>query len=300
MKLNKFSILIPTFNNLEYLKICLKSLEKNSSNKNHEIIVHINDGSDGTLNYIKSENICYTYSNNNIGLCSAINRASGKATTDFLLYAHDDMYFCPNWDYFLNEEVNQISTTKFYLSGTMIEPNGGHVQFNCGTNYKNFQEDKLLRNLNVLPSIDFQGSHWAPHLIHSDIWKTVGGFSEEFNPGKASDPDLNMKLWKAGVRIFKGIGKFKVYHFSSISLRKKKEVKINNGSKTFLKKWGITTKFFIKYYLRGSDFKNNKISLRKYNGPLSDPKINIIYLKDLLICYFKKKLVMFRMLNKKF
>ena len=295
MKLNKFSILIPTYNNLEYLKICLKSLKKNSLNKNHEIIVHINDGTDGTLNYVKGENIFYTHSNKNIGLCSAVNQASEKATTNFLLYAHDDMYFCPNWDYFLSEEVNKISTTKFYLSGTMIEPNGGHVKFDCGTNYMNFQEDKLLKKINDLPSIDFQGSHWAPHLIHSAIWKKVGGFSEEFNPGKASDPDLNMKLWKAGVRIFKGIGKFKVYHFSSTSLRKNKKITINDGSITFLKKWGITTKFFIKYYLRSGGFKNSKISLIKYNGQLPDPKINISYLKDLLICYFKKKLNAFKM-----
>ena len=58
-----------------------------------------------------------------------------------------------------------------------------------------------MKNLNL---DDLQGSHWAPHLIHKSIWNKVGGFSEEFNPGFASDPDLNMKLWKENVRIFKG------------------------------------------------------------------------------------------------
>ena len=43
-----FSILIPTLNNINYLKICLESLKKNSSLKN-EIIIHVNDGLDGTL-----------------------------------------------------------------------------------------------------------------------------------------------------------------------------------------------------------------------------------------------------------
>lgn len=293
MNSRKFSILIPSYNNLNYLKICINSIKKNSSYKNHEIIVHVNDGSDGTLDYIKRENILFTYSLENIGLCSSINKASKKITTNFILYAHDDMYFCPNWDYYLSNEVDQVKTKKFYLSGSMIEPYGGHIQFDCGESYKNFNEDKLLEKINDLPSIDYQGSHWAPHLIHSEMWNKIGGFSEEFNPGKASDPDLNMKLWKAGVRIFKGIGKFKVYHFGSLSLRKNNKIIINDGSKTFLKKWGITTKFFIKYYLRGSDFKNNKINIKKYDGPLSDPKINIFFLKDLLICYFKKILSRF-------
>ena len=40
-----FSIIIPTYNNLEYLKLCLASIKKNSQYK-HEIIIHINDGSD--------------------------------------------------------------------------------------------------------------------------------------------------------------------------------------------------------------------------------------------------------------
>ena len=47
-----FSILIPTFNNLDYLKICIESLRKNS-NFDHQIIVHVNEGSDGTLEYVK-------------------------------------------------------------------------------------------------------------------------------------------------------------------------------------------------------------------------------------------------------
>jgi glycosyltransferase involved in cell wall biosynthesis len=42
-----FSIIIPTYNNIEYLKICITSILKNS-NFNHEIIVHINEGNDGT------------------------------------------------------------------------------------------------------------------------------------------------------------------------------------------------------------------------------------------------------------
>ena len=51
----RISILVPTFNNLNYLKLLCKSLEDNS-NYEHQIIFHINDGSDGTLDFIKSKN----------------------------------------------------------------------------------------------------------------------------------------------------------------------------------------------------------------------------------------------------
>ena len=58
--------------------------------------------------------------------------------------------------------------------------------------------------------LDHQGTHFAPHCVHIDVWNQVGGFSEEFNPGDASDPDLCYKFWNNNVRIFKSLSKFKV------------------------------------------------------------------------------------------
>ena len=229
------SIIIPTFNNLEYLKLCLKSLEKNSFKK-HEIIFHINEGSDGTLEFIKNRNFKYTYSKNNLGLCSSINSAAKLSTAKFILYSHDDMYFCPMWDKILLSEVSNIGHDKFYLSGTMVEAFSGHITFDCGKNINSFNEKKFLDNYKKINFYDHQGSHFAPHLVSKRIWDLVGGFSEEFNPGIGSDPDFNMKLWKNGVRIFKGINDFKVYHFSSITTRKKPDLIQNNGDQTFLKK----------------------------------------------------------------
>ena len=289
-----FSIIIPTYNNLNYLSLCLESIRKNSK-YTHEIILHVNEGSDGTLDYVKSDKIIHTYSPDNIGLCSGVNLAAKKATKDYILYSHDDMYFCPGWDECLKNEISKLNNNLFYLSATMIEQNSGHLQFDCGIDYQNFNETKLLNNFNNLSSYDFQGSHWAPHLIHREVWNKIDGFSEEFNPGIGSDPDLNMKLSKEGVRIFKGLEKFKIYHFGSISLRKKNDLKINKGSNTFLKKWGFTPTFFVKHYLRGGKFSENKIISLKYDVPLDIPLKNFTYFLDLFISKIKLlKLIIFK------
>jgi len=281
-----FSIILPTFNNLKYLKITLESITKNSKYK-HDIIVHVNEGTDGSLDYIKSKKIDFTYSQKNLGLCTGVNTAAKKAKTNYILYSHDDMYFCPGWDTCLENEVKKLNTDKFYLSASMIEKNSGHIQFDAGDNFLDFDEDKLLKNFEDICYFDFQGSHWAPHLIHKKIWNQIGGFSEEFNPGMGSDPDLNMKLWQNGVRIFKGLSNFKVYHFGSISLRKKKTLSVNNGTRTFLRKWKITPTFFTKHYLRGGVFSDNKIICNEYNGPVQDPVKNFLYFKDLIKCKIK-------------
>lgn len=280
-----FSIIIPTFNNLSYLTLCLESIKKNS-NFDHEIIIHINEGSDGTKSFLESKKYKFTFSKENIGLCSSVNTAYKLSSRKYILYAHDDMYFCPDWDNTLKNEINLLSDDLFYLSATMIEPYSGHIKFNCGDTPELFDESKLLTNLDKLKFYDFQGSHFAPHLISKKLWDRIGGFSLEFNPGKCSDPDFNMKLWNEGVRIFKGINNFKVYHFSSATINKKRKINLNKGHITFLKKWRITDKFFKKYYLR---------YLSLYKGPLEEPNKTIAYFFDLIICklklfycYFKK------------
>ena len=159
--------------------------------------------------------------------------------------------------------------------------NNGPLKFDCGDNLKTFDENKLLHNYKKFNHYDFQGSTWAPHLIHKSLWNEVGGFSEEFYPGTGSDPDLNMKLWKKGVRIFKGLNDCKVYHFGSIVTRNYKNhptIKTESGSKgskTFLIKWGISIKFFKKHYLKSNI---------PYDGVLSDPKKTLVYMFELIIC----------------
>ena len=275
-----FSIIIPTLNNLEYLKVCIKSLKKNS-NFTHEILPHVNIGNDGTQEFLKKEKIDFTYTKYNSGICKGMNLAAKKAKFEFILYAHDDFYFCPNWDLILKKEIENIGHNNFYLSGTMV--NNGQINFDCGNSANNFDEKKFLENYKNYNYYDFQGSTWAPHLIHKDIWNKVGGFSEEFFPGTGSDPDLNMKLWNLGIRIFKGINNFKVYHFGSIVTRRYKDhptIKTESGSrgaKIFLLKWGISINFFKKYILKSDS---------KYKKPLGEPKKNLIYFFNLLLCKF--------------
>ena len=278
-----FSIIIPTFQNFDFLKFTIESINKNSSHK-HEIIVHINGKDELTENYLTGNNYKFTKSEKNIGLCSGVNLSAKLSTHDYILYAHDDMYFLPKWDEHLANEVNIHKHNKFYLSMTQISHTIGekgnvqHIHFDCGDTLKNFDLDKLLNNYEKFEFRDLQGSHWAPHLIHKSIWNKVGGFSEEFNPGFASDPDLNMKLWKEGVRIFKGVSKSRLYHFGSVTARNNKNVVPNNGKKTFLLKWKMTIEFFTKHYLRRGGV---------YNGPLNEPNKNFFYYKDFLISKIK-------------
>ena len=286
-----FSIIIPTYNNLEYLKLCIKSIRQNSK-FNHQIVPHVNIGSDKTSEFLINENIDFTFTNYNSGICEGMNMASKKSKFQYILYSHDDFYFCPGWDLALKDEIEKIGHNKFYLSGIMM--NNGPIKCNFGNDLESFDEKKFLNEYKKYNHYDFQGSTWAPHLIHKEIWDKIGGFSEEFSPGTGSDPDLNMKLWKIGVRIFKGLNNCKVYHFGSTVTRNYKDdpnIKTESGSKggkIFLLKWGIKIRFFKKFFLRSD---------QKYDGPLKKPEKNLKYLIQLILCklnYIYLKLIKFK------
>ena len=293
-----FSILIPSYNNLEYLKICVNSIQKNST-INHQIIIHINEGVDGTIEYIKKANLDYSYSNENIGMPAALNRASKLARFEHIIISHDDFYYCPGWDNEFLNELKKIDHNKYYLSGTMIGPTSKHNEtyrdssreIDAGENYKEFNENKLLDNLNNIMTYDFQGTTKHPALVHKKIWDKVGGWSEEFFPTGGDDSDFNMKLWRENVRIFKGLGKCIVYHFGSITTRKKNKSLLtylgSKGNKIFLKKWGITINFFERFYLKSGIDKRKKPIYLKYDGPLCNPRRTFNFFLELLKCKFQ-------------
>tara|TARA_B100001175_G_scaffold293488_1_gene280011 strand:- start:674 stop:964 length:291 start_codon:yes stop_codon:yes gene_type:complete len=84
-----------------------------------------------------------------------------------------------------------------------------------------------------------------------------------------------MKLWLNNVRVFKTISKIKVYHFSSITTRKR-NISLNNGTRTFLLKYGFNPRFFRKYYLHGNGF-------NLYKGKLNAPKITLDMFLSLIV-----------------
>ena len=261
----QFSILIPTWNNLEFLKCCVASIRKNSTEE-HEILVYVNEGADCTADWCQSEGIKHIHSEQNVGVCTALNALFEISTQDIICYVNDDMYLCPNWDKPLIDEIQSFGHEKFYLSSTMIEPEqtGNKCVLapnNFGRTPDAFDEDGLLRSLSEISKPDWSGSTWPPNLMHRKMWERIGGYGEEFSPGLYSDPDVSMKLWNEGVRVFKGLGESRAYHFMSKSTGR---VKMNDGKKTFLKKWGVSSSWFVKNALKQG---------KTYSGPLKDVEI---------------------------
>lgn len=252
--MKQFSILIPSWNNLPFLKLCIESIRKHSA-CNHQIIVHVNEGTDGTLEWVQGEGLDYTYTPQNVGVCFSMNMMRTKVKTDYMCFLNDDMYVLPGWDVALSEEIERLPDNRFFLSATTIQPHtpgDSLLVADYGDQVGNFREQQLLADYMSIPMEDWMGATMPPNVVHRDLWDMVGGYSVELSPGMYSDPDFTAKLWLFGVRYMKGLSASRVYHFESKSTGK---VRKNNGQMQFLMKWGMTSSTFRKLYTwRGRDF----------------------------------------------
>lgn len=268
-----FSIIIPTWNNLQYLQFCLKSLEENSTLKIQPIIF-VNEGVDGTIDWLKNSNIDFLVSKKNVGICYAVNKARELAKANYIVYMNDDMVVLPKWDIHLLQEIKRLGHNNFMISSTMVEPyftnNPCVVVKNYGDSIETFKHKELLSNYESLYRKNWNGSSWPPVAVHKDNWDKVAGFSVEYSPGMYSDPDFARKLYQIGIREFIGVGNSLVYHFGSKSTNRLKKSK---GKYIFLKKWGITPRTFYQEILKiGSDY--NKGLSEKYKLSLTSKFTN--------------------------
>jgi heptosyltransferase-3 len=244
-----FSIVIPTWNNLEFLKLCVASIRKHSQS-DHEIIIHINDGSDGTLEWVKAQGIKYSHTRKNIGICLAVNHLVAQASHDWVLYLNDDMVACPGWDTAFAKAIDSCDTDLALFFSTLIQADNGRnpkiIKNDFGSTPQNFDEHRLLQEYLSEPRDDIEGGESQPTLFHRKWWAMVGGYSLEFSPGMSSDDDLLMKFWVAGCRHFRIVGASRFYHFSCISTGR---IRRNKGGRIFVMKWGITQREFKQHYL---------------------------------------------------
>lgn len=273
-----FSILIPSWNNLPFLMLCVESIKQHSA-FNHQIIIHVNEGTDGTLEWVEKEGLDYTYSKSNIGVCLAMNTMRRKVMRNYIYFINDDMYVLPGWDVVLMNEIRSLPDNMFFLSSTMIQPHNKNdvgLCINYGDGIDTFQRDRLLRDYMNEPYPDWMGATRPPNIVHRDIWDLVGGYSVEFSPGMYSDPDFTAKLLMAGVRYLKGLGKSRVYHFETKTTER---IHKNDGVVQFLLKWGILNSTMRKYITcQGENFGDNiPIDEKRLNAKTRFVKMKAIW-----------------------
>jgi GT2 family glycosyltransferase len=246
----RLSIVIPSWKNLGFLDLAVRSLREHSA-RNHEIIVFFNETDTDCRAWGEGKNILYDESPENLGVCGAVNRAVRLASCDYICFFNDDMYALPGWDTALAQYFGLAD--KLWLSSTAVEAGRAAACYIGGRDYgsgpSDFREQSLLREFRTLKRPYNVVSTWTPTVLPLANWEAVGGFDEAYFPGPGSDPDLAMKMYAYGCRHFIGVGSSLVYHFSRTTTARFDQRRTMDPRAYFRQKWGMRRGTFLRRIL---------------------------------------------------
>ena len=216
------SFIIPSRNNLSYLKMCYNSIRKNAGYI-HEICFADDASTDGTWEWLQEigekDNLVKYYRNpgpEREGLTILYDSlVDNVATTDRLFFFHSDMYLLPN----AVEEIDKYLKEGVVVSLTRVEPplhpaGPEKIIQDFGIEPEELKEQELLDWFNrYKPTQETTEGVFAPWAITRKDFEEIGGHDFLFRPQSKEDSDIFNRLHLTGVKFiqtWKGL----VYHMT--------------------------------------------------------------------------------------
>ena len=265
--MEKITFCISTYNNLEYLKIAIDSVRKNSYFKDAPFIIHAENCTDGTDKWLKENYIQYNleyYIDKNViplGIGGGMNFCADRVKTEFIMFLHSDFYVTKNWDKSLMEIFEKNPNKKMWVNSHRVEPNmfnnpssrpgtvivpkeafgAYHNDFNQEY-FEEWAQEFVKQNNFEIPK-----GEGVSGLIRKKDWDQIGGNDSLFAPASWDDMDLFLRMLQEGFE-FILTSKSLVWHFGARgshrleenngqTSKRQKESETRNQQK-WLQKWG--------------------------------------------------------------
>ena len=261
---------ISTYNNLPYLKLAVESVRKNSYFKDAPFIIHAENCTDGTDEWLASNEYDLEYyiekNESPVGIGGGMNFCAGKVKTKYIMFLHSDFYVSKNWDMnclFVMEQSkpktwvfsHRIEPEMFPGSqsrpGTLMVPKETFGAYHHDFNKELFEEYAYEFGS---ANMDYfvPKAEGVSGLISKEDWDAIGGNDPIFAPASYEDMDLFLRMKQAGYN-FILTGASVVWHFGARGSHRLEE---NNGQTSqrqreseqkniqkWLQKWGSMPKF---------------------------------------------------------
>ena len=213
------SIIVPVFNQSHYTFNCLNSLKSIQSIR-YEVIV-IDDASTDDTQKVLSDisGIKIITNDDNAGFIRSCNRGAVEAEGEFICFLNNDTKVFPNWLESLLELMNNdltvgaVGSKLIYPNGRLQEAGGIIWKDASGCNFGRL-EDPTDPEYNYVREVDYCSG--ASLLVRRELFKSIGGFSEEFLPAYYEDTDLCFTIRSLGYKVMYQ-PKSQVIHFEGIS-----------------------------------------------------------------------------------
>lgn len=244
-KLNIITFCISTYNNLNYLKIAVDSVRKNSFFKDAPFIIHAENCTDGTNEWLKENQVKYNLTlliepNNEIvkGIGGGMNICAENVKTEYIMFLHSDFYVTKDWDLECLKIFEKYPNIPMWVFSQRIQPDIFNENSRAGTlivpnNYfgayhDNFNPEVFLQyaqEFSELNDFEIELGEGVSGLIRKKDWDNIGGNDPIFSPTSWEDKDLFLRMVIQGYK-FVLTSKSIVWHFGARGSHRLEE---NNG-----------------------------------------------------------------------
>ena len=244
------SFIIPSRNNLKYLKQAYESIRKNTSVE-HEICIADDASTDGTLEHV----LVWMKRDKNIKL--HINKGPERlghtilydtlineyATHDVVMIFHADMYLCPKSDEAIDKHLEPGKVVSLTRIEPPLHPDGPEkVLEDFGIEPEEFKEEELLKKVTTLQLqhgtdynfAKFTEGIFAPWAIYKKDFQSINGHDPLYAPQSKEDSDIFNRFVLAGYELIQTWEGF-VYHMTCRGSRFKDGAMRNPAGQVFMK-----------------------------------------------------------------
>jgi GT2 family glycosyltransferase len=243
------SIIIVTFNNLDYTKLCLNSIFEKTAYPNYELIVVDNGSMDGTKKYLlklkdEHSNIKVILNEENLGFAKANNIGIMASDGEYVIFLNNDTIVTRGW---ISGLIKYFKDPSVGMVGPVTNSIGNEAKINI--DYRDLSElDRFAENYTTQNrGISFEISVLALYcaMISKKVIDKVGLLDEQFSVGMFEDDDLAVRLKNEGFKLICAEDVF-IHHFggatlSSLSPEEYQRI-FNENKRRFEQKWDINWK----------------------------------------------------------
>ena len=256
-EMKKITFVLPSRNNLEFLKLAYKSLRDLKTK--HEILVLDDASTDGTQEWIKSLNDpdLITYHNpgpERIGIVGMFDKGIEMAKTEIIFAFHADMVAGPDLDINILKHLKPGTVVSATRVEPPLHPHGPEkITMDFGIEAEEFKEKEFVDFYNQVINYNrdkFTEGIFAPWCMFKSDYLAIGGHDPLFAPQSKEDSDLFNRFVLNGYKVIQSWDGL-VYHFTSRGSRFNKHAggaagknseewlyTTNKNAKNFIRKWG--------------------------------------------------------------
>ena len=214
------SIVIPNWNGLRFLPVCLASLQRQQYNL-QQIIVVDNGSSDGSLEYLRTEQpqVRLITLPKNQGFSAAVNAGILSSDAPYIFLLNNDTELEPDCLQHLLKAADELPEYDVFAPKMLsfqqrdVLDGAGDAYLRGGAGYRlgTMEKDSVIYNQ---PGPVF-GACAGAALYRRSLFKRIGLFDEDFF-AYLEDVDFNLRLNRAGGKAWY-VPAAKVYHIGSAS-----------------------------------------------------------------------------------